>query len=222
MARITVEDCLKKIPNHFELVVVASHRAQQISAGGTPLIDDKDDKPGIIALKEIAEGVTTTEVLNDPIVQELPHEEELRDELSEIARLTEDDDDSEEGALSKDDEALKQAFEALARDVEGAGEDAFSATAAADDAADEAAAAKHAAAAEAADKEEKDAAASAAAKAKAKEDAEEAKEAKKEKAAAAAKKTASAAGDKKPAAAGKADKATASRKSADEKPSEKE
>ena len=56
MARITVEDCLKKIPNRFQMVLVAAYRARQLSQGYAPKIDAKD-KPGVIALREIADGL---------------------------------------------------------------------------------------------------------------------------------------------------------------------
>jgi DNA-directed RNA polymerase subunit omega len=57
MARITVEDCLDKVDNRFELVMVASKRARQLATGGKdPLVADEGDKPTVIALREIAEG----------------------------------------------------------------------------------------------------------------------------------------------------------------------
>lgn len=57
MARITVEDCLKKIPNRFHLVVIASKRARQLAMGGAePVVPWENDKPTVVALREIAEG----------------------------------------------------------------------------------------------------------------------------------------------------------------------
>lgn len=61
MARITVEDCLKVVPNRFELVLTATKRARQIGHGAEPLIDEENDKPTVIALREIAEGHIDTE-----------------------------------------------------------------------------------------------------------------------------------------------------------------
>ncbi|HHB91947.1 MAG TPA: DNA-directed RNA polymerase subunit omega [Thioploca sp.] len=55
MARITVEDCLKYVDNRFDLVLLASKRARQIAMGATPLVPANDDKPTVIALREIAE-----------------------------------------------------------------------------------------------------------------------------------------------------------------------
>ncbi|MCG5031591.1 DNA-directed RNA polymerase subunit omega [Mesosutterella sp. OilRF-GAM-744-9] len=63
MARVTVEDCLEKIPNRFELVLCASYRARQIAQGYAPKIDAKD-KPTVVALREIAEGLTGKEMLD--------------------------------------------------------------------------------------------------------------------------------------------------------------
>lgn len=57
MARITVEDCLDKVENRFELVMVASKRARQIATGGKdPLVPEEGDKPTVLALREIADG----------------------------------------------------------------------------------------------------------------------------------------------------------------------
>jgi DNA-directed RNA polymerase subunit omega len=56
MARITVEDCLEKIDNRFELVLTATKRARQISNGSEPMIPEENDKPTVIALREIADG----------------------------------------------------------------------------------------------------------------------------------------------------------------------
>ncbi|BBB15803.1 DNA-directed RNA polymerase subunit omega [Rickettsiella endosymbiont of Dermanyssus gallinae] len=56
MARITVEDCLRKVENHFELVIIASKRARQIAKGGMAMVEPENDKPTVIALREIASG----------------------------------------------------------------------------------------------------------------------------------------------------------------------
>ncbi|MDD5298594.1 MAG: DNA-directed RNA polymerase subunit omega [Rhodocyclaceae bacterium] len=64
MARITVEDCLKRIPNRFQLTLAATYRARQLSAGGTPMVEADRDKPTVIALREIAVGKVGLEMLN--------------------------------------------------------------------------------------------------------------------------------------------------------------
>ncbi len=67
MARITVEDCLARIPNRFQLTLAATYRARQLTAGATPQIEtDKvdKDKPTVIALREVAAGKVGLEMLN--------------------------------------------------------------------------------------------------------------------------------------------------------------
>ena len=67
MARVTVQDCLEHVENRFELVMVASRRARQIyRLGVVPLVDEENDKPTVIALREIAEGLINDEVLDAP------------------------------------------------------------------------------------------------------------------------------------------------------------
>jgi DNA-directed RNA polymerase subunit omega len=62
MARITVEDCLKQIPNRFELALAATYRARQLAQGQTPKIESRD-KPTVVALREIAAGQVGVEML---------------------------------------------------------------------------------------------------------------------------------------------------------------
>lgn len=64
MARITVEDCLKRIPNRFQLTLAATFRARQLAAGSTPQVDGEKDKPTVVALREIAAGKVGVEILN--------------------------------------------------------------------------------------------------------------------------------------------------------------
>ena len=66
MARITIEDCLAKIPNRFELTLAATNRARQIALGATPLVEPNRDKPTVIALREIASQKIGKELLNPP------------------------------------------------------------------------------------------------------------------------------------------------------------
>ena len=65
MARITVEDCLENISNRFELVLTATKRARQIGHGAEPLVEEENDKPTVIALREIAAGHTTPAILDE-------------------------------------------------------------------------------------------------------------------------------------------------------------
>ena len=71
MARVTVEDCLNNVDNRFQLVLVATKRARQISLGSEPFVDEENDKPTVIALREIAEGLVTRDLLDDEIDQDV-------------------------------------------------------------------------------------------------------------------------------------------------------
>ncbi len=65
MARITVTDCLEHIDNRFQLVLVATKRARQLILGADPYVDAENDKPTVIALREIAEGFVGPDILNE-------------------------------------------------------------------------------------------------------------------------------------------------------------
>lgn len=65
MARITVEDCSEKIPNMFQLVLVAAKRARQLANGAEPMVDWENDKPTVVALREVAEGYITESILTE-------------------------------------------------------------------------------------------------------------------------------------------------------------
>ncbi|RCL40767.1 MAG: DNA-directed RNA polymerase subunit omega [Gammaproteobacteria bacterium] len=81
MARITVEDCLKKIPNRYEMVKLAAKRVKQLAIDGRePTVDPEDDKPTVIALREIAAGTVTLENIDSFNFDAL--EEELSDQLT--------------------------------------------------------------------------------------------------------------------------------------------
>ena len=77
MARITVEDCLENVENRFELVMLASRRARSLRRfGNDPLVPEENDKPTVIALREIAEGLISHEILDN---QEISAEDEVGD-----------------------------------------------------------------------------------------------------------------------------------------------
>lgn len=76
MARITVEDCVANIPNKFQLVLVAAKRARQLANGAEPMVEWQNDKPTVVALREVAEGYITESILEE--------REQQFDELLEI------------------------------------------------------------------------------------------------------------------------------------------
>ena len=71
MARVTVEDCLENVDNRFELVMVSSKRARQIATEGKEsMVAIENDKPTVLALREIAEGLVDASILNEPTQEE--------------------------------------------------------------------------------------------------------------------------------------------------------
>ena len=84
MARITVEDCLENIENIFEMVLVAAKRARRVAHGADPMVELENDKPTVIALREIADGLVSPAILDEieqPVVEELMQSESIEDIL---------------------------------------------------------------------------------------------------------------------------------------------
>ncbi|NBQ40140.1 MAG: DNA-directed RNA polymerase subunit omega, partial [Alphaproteobacteria bacterium] len=71
MARVTVEDCIEKVDNRFELVLLASHRARMISAGSPLTVDRDRDKNPVVALREIADSTVSPEDLKEDLIHSL-------------------------------------------------------------------------------------------------------------------------------------------------------
>ena len=96
MARVTVEDCVDKIPNRFDLVLLASQRARQVSGGAELTIDRDRDKNPVVALREIAEQTVKPKELEEAFIQQLQ-------------KVQQDDDDVADavGSLSQSAEALR-------------------------------------------------------------------------------------------------------------------
>src|SRR6185369_13256909 len=84
MARVTVEDCIEKVPNRFSLVLLASHRARAISAGAQILVDRDNDKNPVVSLREIADDVVDAEELRENLIGTLQRVDE-RSEAEEEA-----------------------------------------------------------------------------------------------------------------------------------------
>ncbi len=77
MARVTVEDCVLKVPNRFDLVMVAAQRSRDISAGSPLTVERDNDKDPVIALREIAEETVDIDELNDALVQSMQRHVEI-------------------------------------------------------------------------------------------------------------------------------------------------
>ncbi len=83
MARITVEDCLTKVTSRYDLIVLSAKRARQLATGGRrPTLDWEDDKPTVMALREIEAGTVTSENINTLTVDIADLEQEFSEELS--------------------------------------------------------------------------------------------------------------------------------------------
>lgn len=69
MARVTVEDCVDKVPNRFELVMLAAHRAREISAGAPITVERDNDKNPVVSLREIAEETQSADALRERLIE---------------------------------------------------------------------------------------------------------------------------------------------------------
>ena len=132
MARVTVEDCVEKVPNRFELVLMAGQRSRDIANGSELQLDRDRDKNPVVALREIAEDKLDGEQLKDSLVrglqkhieQDEPEEEDML-EMAAAALLSEESEgtsgqsrpEGEEDADSGDAENAKAAAEAMFEDV---------------------------------------------------------------------------------------------------------
>ena len=106
MARVTVEDCLDKVENRFELVLVAAKRAHQLSAGGyRTTLDVGKDKPTVLALREIEAGLIDASILTE----EYAMEEELnaQDRLSQEAKMSEVTEELSEATLDTESDDIQ-------------------------------------------------------------------------------------------------------------------
>lgn len=91
MARITVEDCVDNIGNIFEMVLVAAKRARRIAHGADPMVELENDKPTVIALREIAEGHITPAILEEvdqPAVDELMSSPEAAEDILPVRGIS--------------------------------------------------------------------------------------------------------------------------------------
>ena len=103
MARITVEDCLKKIDSQYELVMLAKERTSQLNVGNPLLVPQDNDKNTVVALREIAEGKISIKTLEDLGIEKLrKNQENKTEELDDLADVHEDDFDKiYKGEVSK-------------------------------------------------------------------------------------------------------------------------
>ncbi len=84
MARVTVEDCVDKIPNRFDLVLLSAHRARQLSGGAEPLVDRDRDKNPVVALREIADRELKPEDIKEDCIKSLQRHAEVDEPESDL------------------------------------------------------------------------------------------------------------------------------------------
>ena len=107
MARITVEDCLSKIDNQYDLVLLAKERASQLNAGGKPLVPENNDKNTVISLREIGDGKISIKTIEDSAINKLRKVQSEPTEVEDLEVETSDDFDKiYKGEISKSGAAI--------------------------------------------------------------------------------------------------------------------
>ena len=102
MARITVEDCLEKIRNQYDLVLLAKERTSQLNSGETQLVPKDNDKNTVISLREIGEGKISIKTLEDSAIDKLRKQQEATDEVEDLEEdFDEDFEKTYKGEVSK-------------------------------------------------------------------------------------------------------------------------
>ena len=124
MARVTVEDCVTKIPNRFELVMIASQRARDVSAGSALTVDRDNDKNPVVALREIAEETVSLDDLGESLVkglQKFVEMDEPEDDEIDLLAIQKDHgvEDGEEGETVMVIETVSELEGTLAPDAFG-------------------------------------------------------------------------------------------------------
>jgi DNA-directed RNA polymerase subunit omega len=119
MARVTVEDCIDKVDNRFDLVLLASHRARMISSGGPITIDRDNDKNPVVALREIADQTVSPEDLTEDLIHSLQKYVEVDEPESDVPLIagsggSVDADDTEVAVEHMSEEELLKGLEGLA------------------------------------------------------------------------------------------------------------
>lgn len=124
MARVTVEDCVTKVPNRFDLVMLASQRAREISAGAPLIVERDNDKNPVVALREIAEDAVSQDELRESVIsgmQKHNERDEPEEEGAELDALSDKTSGAEAGAgtveTEMDGEGLEAALGKIFEDI---------------------------------------------------------------------------------------------------------
>ncbi|MDB5562674.1 MAG: DNA-directed polymerase omega subunit [Hyphomicrobiales bacterium] len=102
MARVTVEDCIEKIENRFDLVLMAAHRARMIAAGAAITVDRDNDKNPVVALREIGDGALSPEDLREDLIHSLQKYVEVDEPEAHAAPLLDADNSDSFDTISED------------------------------------------------------------------------------------------------------------------------
>jgi len=120
MARVTVEDCIEKVPNRFELVLEASYRARLIAQGSPLTVDRDNDKNSVVALREIAEGTVSAADLEEQLIHSMQkHVEVDEPEMTEAPLLAASQPQEAAPEASMEDDGERMSEEELLRGLEG-------------------------------------------------------------------------------------------------------
>ncbi|HQZ11458.1 MAG TPA: DNA-directed RNA polymerase subunit omega [Devosia sp.] len=115
MARVTVEDCIQKVENRFDLVLMAAHRARMISAGGQITVSRDNDKNPVVALREIGDGAIAPEDLREELIHSLQKYVEVDEPERHAAPLVDTDADPDGDTFdTMSEEELLRGIESLA------------------------------------------------------------------------------------------------------------
>jgi len=113
MARVTVEDCVDKVPNRFELVMLAAHRAREISAGAALTVDRDNDKNPVVSLREIADETQSADDLRERLIESNQNQIEIDEpEEDQMALLMGADNDKPDDDDMSEERLLRQLMEA--------------------------------------------------------------------------------------------------------------
>ncbi len=102
MARVTVEDCVDKVPNRFELVMLAAHRARALASGAPISVDRDNDKNPVVALREIAEETMTADRLRENAIESFQRQIEVDEPEEDVMTLLVSSDQPVEDDMSEE------------------------------------------------------------------------------------------------------------------------
>jgi DNA-directed RNA polymerase subunit omega len=122
MARVTVEDCIDKVDNRFELVLLASHRARQISQGAQIAVDRDNDKNPVVALREIADSMLAPEDLKEDLIHSLQKHVEVDEPEADGQELIDQTDTAAPAEADREDDNVafdRMSEEDLLAGIEG-------------------------------------------------------------------------------------------------------